>query len=319
MSEIQETTKSKNGLFIALIAALVVAVAFMGYKISSANKALTDCEQTNKTLEEDMAGLSDMMSNYAGNMSNDLKQDFKNMLKTYDQLKAKDASQADSINVQKAKIQDLLNQLNSNKKFSARQLYNMRKENETLRNIMKGYVKQIDSLFTLTTQLNADLESKTSELNETSTQRDEYKTQAEIASEKVKKGSKLQAYGFKSTGLRMKLNSTTEETNKAKNTTMVKSSFTIGENAIASPGRKYVYMQIVSPDGRTLQSKSSNTVQTDNGSIAYSDKKEIDYNNQSIDVAIFYNQENQEFTKGTYKVKIYCDGQLIGTDSFTLK
>jgi hypothetical protein len=99
----------------------------------------------------------------------------------------------------------------------------------------------------------------------------------------------------------------------------VKSSFTIGENTIASPGRKFVYMQIISPDGRTLQSKSSNTVQTDNGSIAYSDKKEVDYNNQSIDMAIFYSQESQEFTKGTYKVKIYCDGQLIGTDSFTLK
>jgi hypothetical protein len=266
-----------------------------------------------------MAGLSDMMSGYAGNMSNDLKADFRNMLKTYDQLKAKDASQADSINLQKAKIQGLLDQLNSNKKFSARQLYNMRKENETLRSIMKGFVKQIDSLFTLTTQLNADLETRTSELNETSTQRDEYKTQAEVASEKVKKGSKLQAYGFKSNGLRMKLNSTTEETNKARNTAMVKSSFTIGENTIASPGRKFVYMQIISPDGRTLQSKSSNTVQTDNGSIAYSDKKEVDYNNQSIDMAIFYSQESEEFTKGTYKVKIYCDGQLIGTDSFTLK
>lgn len=319
MSEIQETPKSKNGLFITLIAALAVVIGIMGYKMSNTNKALDDCEKSNKTLEEDMAGLSDMMSGYAGNMSNDLKADFRNMLKTYDQLKAKDASQADSINLQKAKIQGLLDQLNSNKKFSARQLYNMRKENETLRNIMKGYVKQIDSLFTLTTQLNADLETRTSELNETSTQRDEYKTQAEVASEKVKKGSKLQAYGFKSTGLRMKLNSTTEETNKAKSTTMVKSSFTIGENTIANAGRRYVYMQIISPDGRTLQSKSSNTVQTDNGSIAYSDKKEIDYNNQSIDMAIFYNQESQEFTKGTYKVKIYCDGQLIGTDSFTLK
>ena len=319
MSEIQEAPKSKNGLFLTIIVVLTVILGIMGYKMSTTSKSLDACEKSNKTLEEDMAGLSEMMSGYAGNMSNDLKADFQNMLKTYDQLKAKDASQADSINTQKAKIQGLLDQLNSNKKFSARQLYNMRKENETLRSIMKGYVKQIDSLFTLTTQLNADLETKTSELNETSTQRDEFKTQAEQASEKVKKGSKLQAYGFKSTGLRMKLNSTTEESNKAKNTAMIKSSFTIGENTIANPGRKTVYMQIISPDGRTLQSKSSNTMQTDNGNIAYSDKKEIDYNNQSIDLAIFYSQDNQEFAKGTYKVKIYCDGQLIGTDSFTLK
>jgi hypothetical protein len=319
MSELHETkSTSKNGLFLAIIGVLVLVVAFLGFKISGANSALTECEKKNKTLNEDLDGLSNMMSSYSGNMTNDLKADFQNMLKTYDQLKAKDASQADSINAQKAKIQGLLDQLKSNKRFSARELYNMRKENETLRNIMKGYVKQIDSLFTLTTQLNADLETKTSELNETSADRDNFKNQAEAANEKVKKGSKLQAYGFSSSGLRMKINSTTEETNKAKNTSMVKSSFTIGENTIANAGRRYVYMQVISPDGRTLQSKSSNTMQTDAGTMAYSDKKEIDYNNQSIDVAIYYSQD-QEFTKGTYKIKIYCDNQLIGSDSFTLK
>ena len=60
-------------------------------------------------------------------------------------------------------------------------------------------------------------------------------------------------------------------------------------------------------------------MQTDDGAIAYSDKKEIDYNNQSIDVAIFFNQSGKDFAKGAYKVKIFVDGQLIGTDSFTLK
>ena len=187
------------------------------------------------------------------------------------------------------------------------------------RGIMKGYVKQIDSLNTLNLRLNTDLETRTSELNEASNERDQYKTESEIAAEKVKKGSKLQAYGFSSTGLRMKLNNTTDETNKARSTSMIKSSFTIGENTIATSGRKMVYMQIINPDGKTLQTSSNNTMQTDDGAIAYSDKKEIDYNNQSIDVAIFFNQSGKEFAKGTYKVKIFVDGQLIGTDSFTLK
>lgn len=320
MSELQETNKkNNNGAFIAIIVLLALGLGFVGYKLSSANKALDTCTAENKTLNEDMAGLSNMMSGYSENMSDDLKADFQKMLTVYDQLKAKDASQADSINLQKAKIQNLLNELNSNKKLSAQQLYNMRKENETLRNIMKGYVKQIDSLNTLATQLSSDLDERTSQLSATSVERDDYKNQAAQASEQVKKGSKLLALGFKSTGLRMKLNNTTEETNKAKSTVMVKSSFTIGENAIATPGRKTVYMQVINPDGKTLQNKSTNTMQTDAGSIAYSDKKEIDYNNQSVDVAIFYNQDGQEFIKGTYKVKIFCEGQQIGTDSFTLK
>ena len=117
----------------------------------------------------------------------------------------------------------------------------------------------------------------------------------------------------------MKLNNTTDVTNKAKSTSMIRSSFTIGENTIATSGRKMVYMQIINPDGKTLQTSSTNTMQTDDGAIAFSDKKEIDYNNQSIDVAIFFNQAGKDFAKGAYKVKIFVDGQLIGTDSFTLK
>ena len=319
MSELHETQKKNNNALIAVLVLFALGMGVMTYLWVSKKNALSECEKTNQTLQADMEGMNGMMSGYTDNMTNDLKTDFQNMLATYDALKTKDASQADSINLQKEKIQNLLDQLNSNKKMSAQQLYTLRKENETLRNIMKGYVHQIDSLNTLNLQLSTDLDTRTSELNATSTERDQYKSEAEKSGELVKKGAKLQAYGFKSAGLRMKLNNTTEETNKAKNTTMVKSSFTIGENSIATGGRKTVYMQIINPDGKTLQSKSGNTFQAEDGSIAFSDKKEIDYNNQSIDVAIFYTGSGQEFVKGTYKVKIFCDGQQIGSDSFTLK
>ncbi len=319
MSEQEETQKKMSTGVIAVIIILLIGLITLGYLWNKERSALKSCEVANQGLQDDMNGMSNMMSGYSENMTNDLKVDFQNMLATYDKLKAKDVKQEDSINVQKEKIQNLLDELNSSKKISARQLYTMRKENETLRGIMKGYVKQIDSLNTLNLRLNTDLETRTSELNETASERDQYKTEAESAAEKVKRGSKLQAYGFNSTGLRMKLNNTTDETNRAKSTTMIKSSFTIGENTIATPGRKMVYMQIINPDGKTLQTTSNNTMQTDAGATAYSDKKEIDYNNQSIDVAIFYNQSGKDFAKGTYKVKIFVDGQMIGTDSFTLK
>jgi hypothetical protein len=137
--------------------------------------------------------------------------------------------------------------------------------------------------------------------------------------EKVKIGQKLQAFSINTTGLRMKLNNTTEASDKAKSCVQIRSSFTISENSLANAGTKTVYMQIIDPDGKTLQAKSSNTVQLEQGTIAYSDKKEIDYNNQSIDLSIYYDLKNKEAIKGNYKVKIYCDGLLIGSDSFSLK
>ena len=117
----------------------------------------------------------------------------------------------------------------------------------------------------------------------------------------------------------MKLNNTTEESNKAKNIVQIKSAFTISENPITPAGNKTVYLQVITPEGKTLQSSSGNIVSVDGGSIPYSDKKEIDYNNQRIDMAIYYRLNGEELTKGNYKVKIYCQGQLIGSDSFTLK
>jgi nitrogen fixation-related uncharacterized protein len=320
MSDFNETTaKKSNGAFIAIILVLLVALGVMAVLWSKKNGELNDCANENTTLKSDMQGMDEMMSGYVGNMSNDLKKDFKNMLATYDALIKKDASKADSLNLQKAKIQSLIDEMNRNKKMSASQLYNMRKENETLRNIMKSYVKQIDSLNTLNLKLTSDLDRTSSELSTTVVERDQYKQDAEEKAAQVKKGSRLQAYGFSSVGLRMKLNNTTEESNKAKSVVQIKSSFTISENPITTAGKKTVYMQVINPDGKTLQARSSNTIQTELGNMAYSDKKEIDYNNQRVDLSIFYDLKGEEAIKGNYKVKIYCEGNLIGTDSFTLK
>jgi hypothetical protein len=302
-----------------IIVILLIGMAVMAVMLAKEKSALDDCSNENMTLLADMEGMNKMLEGYVGNMSNDLKTDFQNMLKTYDALIEKDKSKADSLNAQKEKIQSLIDELDSNKKMSAQQLYKMKKENETLRNIMKGYVRQIDSLNTLNLKLTSDLDKTSAELTSTKTERDQYKQEAEENAEQVRKGSKLQAYNFSSGALKMRLNNTTEETNRARNAVQFKSSFTISENPIAKAGNKNVYLQVVSPDGKTMQARSSNVIQTDQGSIPYSDAKEINYNNQRIDVTIYYDLKGETAVKGNYKVKIYCDGTLIGTDSFTLK
>ena len=319
MSENDQVTKKSNGGYIAVIILLLLGLGVMSYLWSSKNGQLNDCKNDNAMLNADMNGMNEMLSGYVGNMSNDLKTDFKNMLDTYDQLIEMDRSKADSLNKQKAQISQLLTQLNTNKKLSARELFNLKKENEVLRSIMRGYVKQIDSLNTLNIKLTSVLDETNTKLTETTTERDTYKKDAEQKTEQLKKGAKLQAYGFKSEALRMKLNNTTEPTTKAKNAIQMRSSFTIGENQSSSSGRKAIYLQIIAPSGEILQSKANYVMNTENGQQAYSDKKDIDYNNQAIDLTIYYDLKGQEVGKGNFKVKIYCEGQLIGTDSFTLK
>jgi len=318
MSEIENPQKKSNGAFVAIIIILLLGLGAMAYLWSSKNSDLNQCKTDNALLNSDMEGMNDMMSGYVGGMTNDIKTDFKEMLKTYDLLLEKDKSKADSINKQKAEIAELLEKVERGN-MSARQLFSARKEIETMKKIMRGYIVQIDSLNTLNYRLTSDLETTNTKLTQTAGERDQYKDEAEKSAEQVKKGSKLQAYNFSSGGLRMKLNNTTEESNKAKSIVQIKSAFTISENPLTPAGNKTVYLQVITPEGKTLQSSSGNIVSVDGGSIPYSDKKDIDYNNQRIDLAIYYRLNGEELTKGNYKVKIYCQGQLIGSDSFTLK
>lgn len=322
MSEDRENSRSSNGIYIVVIFIMLGLLGAMTYMWSAKRTELNNCQNENNTLKSDMQGMNDMMQGYVGNISGDLKRDFTNMLATYDQLIAKDQSKADSLNIQKEKIKGLIADLDAARrsgKLSASQLYKMKKENETLREIMRSYVRTIDSLNTLNIKLGSELDETKSTLSTTVVERDNYKKDADEKTQQVKKGSKLQAYGFNSEALRMKLNKTTEGTDKAKNAIQFRSSFTISENVLANAGKKAVYMQIIAPDGHVMTSRAGNTAETEMGTIEYSDKKDIDYQNQAVDVTIYYDLRGETAQKGNYKVKIYCDGNLIGSDGFTLK
>lgn len=317
-THISEPKKKGTGGYIAVIILLLIALGVMFYFLSAEKSKVSECGDANTKLEKDMEGMNQMLEGYVGNMSNDLKTDFQNMLKTYDALLEKDKSKADSINVQKERIEELLAEVEKGK-MTAYQLYELRKENETLRKIMKGYVVQIDSLNTLNLRLSNDLDSTSTQLNLTKEERDKIQEIADKQGETIDKAKKLQAYGFNSGALRSKLNGTTTETTKARSAVQLKSSFTISENSVTAAGSKPVYMQITDPNGKIFQKRSSNITSTESGDVSFTDMKTINYTGSRIDVAIYYDLNGQKISKGNYKVKIYCQGQLIGSDSFSLK
>lgn len=317
--EIVEPKKNGTGGYLAVIIVLLIALGVMAFLWSGKNSELNKAMNDNKALQSDMKGMNEMLEGYVGTMSNDLKTDFVNMLDTYDTMLEQGELDADSLNAQKAKIQELVDELDKNKKMSAYQMFKLKNENETLRGIMKGYVYQIDSLQTSNMRLTNDLDLTRSELSSTAEERNQFRDEAEASAAQVKKGSKLNAYGFTSVGLKEKMNSSKVPTNRAKNVVQVKSTFTIGKNPITTAGDKVVYMQVIDPSGKTLQTVSGNIIDVEGKQVPFSDKKSIDYNNQSIDLSVYYSLRGQDATKGNYKVNIYCQGQLIGSDSFSLK
>lgn len=324
--EIKKVDNSKKIIVILIfvVVALLGGLAFLSKIYSDKIKELNAFNKENAKLKSDLAEVNKSIGSVVDieGRSNDLKTNLTNMLRSYDELIKMDKSKADSLNVEKSKIQGLLNQISTLKSqgnLTYSKLLKLEKENETLRDIMKGYIKEIDQLNQLNKKIQTDLEVTSEKLTSTETERDEYKKVAEETTEKVKKGARLQAYSFTTSGMELKRNSTTKETTKAKETIQIKCLFTIGSNSLSTPGRKTVYMQVITPEGKTMQTRNTNVVQTEAGSTPFSEKRDIDYENESIDVGIYYDLRGEKATKGTYKVKIFCEGNLIGSDSFTLK
>ena len=322
MSETQNSkpeSKKKDGIYVFIIILLIAALGALGLLIANKNKNLNQCSIEKASLESDMAGMEDMMGQYVGSEKGNIKEDLRSMLEMYDDQLLKNNANKDSIQFQKDKITSLIQELDNNKKSSARQIYKYKKESETLRKIMKGYIQTIDSLNTLNVGLRTDLETTNKTLTNVSTERDELKEKTTKLESKVAAGARLNAFNIYTSGMKYKLDGSLKENETAGKVAKVRSCFTIGENAIAQSGTKNIYLQVITPDGKVLYQRSSNVINIDGANILYSDKKEIDYQNQSIDVCVYYDTNGADLVKGNYVVKLYADGAVIGKDSFTLK
>ena len=314
--------KRRDGAYIIIIILLLLAGGLLGWKLSERNEMINICENERDELTLEMEGLNEMMYDQGLEVGEDVALNLQNMLTMYDQMEVDNTDMGDSIQAQKDKIQNLIVELEDakgDKSYYASKVYKLQKETATLRSIMKDYIRTIDSLNVangvLTESLDAtlnDLESTQSNLNNVTEERD-------VLSDKVNKGSKLVATGFTSTGIKEKSSGSYKETTKARGASHIRSCFTLGDNAIATAGNRDVYMRVVTPTGTVLNSGQSNSFTTEGGqSLLYSDKKTINYQNQTTDVCVFYKLVD-EVDKGNYTAQIYCDGVMIGSDNFVLK
>ena len=318
--EENENSNDYKSIYLGAILVLALGIGTMTFFWSKMRNEAKECAYTSLRYQDTLQGMNKMLKGYIGDMSTDLKSDFKKMLSTYDRLLEKDASKADSLNAQKIKIQaqiEKIEKLQRSRNFSAAQVLKLKEENESLRGIMRSYVVQIDSLNTLNLELELNLTETTNNLNRTTEERDQFKQEVAEKTEQVKKGSKLSAYGFNSGALKSALKA--KPTSRARQAAQLQSTFTISENPIARSGKKMVFMQIKGPSGKIFQRMSSYMTQIGKESISYTEKKEIDYQNKAVDISIYYDVREQGLSKGNYKVTIYCDENLIGSDSFTLK
>src|SRR5690554_3173928 len=249
-----ENSKSaSSGLWILITIIALLAIGALGWMYSKESKAVKECQVTNAQLQKEMQAMNEALSGYIDGATMDLRKDFQEMLSTYDKLIEKDASMADSLKMQKDSISALIDQLKDTRNRSYYEINQLKKRNETLRNIMNRYLVTIDSLNTLNIDLTTRLTETSSALETTQSERDELRLQNEQHAELLTKGAKLNAFNFNTEALRYQsIGSGTRSVNRANRAEIISCMFTIGENTIARTGNKTIYMQITDPNGQVL-------------------------------------------------------------------
>lgn len=316
-----EPKKSRDPLYITIIVLLLGTAGYFAYlwsDVKSANKMLVD---ENAKLEADAKYMKDLMekNGMVDVMGEDLKDNLEFMLDSYSQLKTTNSAMNDSISLQKEKIAKLLDEAKRHK-GDAYAILKLKKEAETLRSIMKSYIHTIDSLNTVNQGLVVDIRNKEKVISDVSAERDQLNEKSKNLEDKVAKGSVLQTSGLSAIGLRIRNSGKQVETSKAGRVDMIKACMSIMENRIAKPGPREVYMVVITPDGNIISDNPSVSVNTEDGATPFSLKREIDYQNATLDLCMYAEiKEGVELKGGTYIVKIYCDRALIGKSTFTLR
>ncbi len=240
--------------------------------------------------------------------------------KEYEDLKTNDAKLQLEIDQKKVEIEELLKQAERHKGDSYL-IAKLRKETETLRAIMIGYVHTIDSLNTMNKTLIVEKDNVIKDLNQ------EKDKSTKLVKEKtdlqgvIDKGSKLTCFNIAATGINLKSDGKKQTpTNKAKRTDMIKISFNLSENKIAKAGSKDVYVRIITPDGKEMAKNYDDNYRFifDGSAGYYAGKTNINYNNTEIGVVTLC-EGGAPLVPGKYLIEITADDVVIGSTALSLE
>jgi len=216
------------------------------------------------------------------------------------------------LSAEQEKTQRLLAELQRVKANDAREITRLKKELATVREVLRSYILEIDSLNRLNQNLVEENSRVKAQYQEAAQQIEGLNTEKQTLSEKVAIAAQLDATSITMTALN-KRNKSTDKMSKCK---MVQVNFILAKNVTAASGMKDVYVRIMSPTGSLLGGGGS--FQYENRSLQYTMKKTVEYGGQELPVSLFWNV-SQAMPDGTYQVSIFADGHMIGSKSFSFK
>lgn len=280
-----------------VIAALIVGlIVFM----SKSNKQSQQIEQTEMFMEEEKQQMVTEMDQIAGEMDGfTLYVHNDSLLREFD--------------LQKQRIKELQNELRRTKATDAKRIAELKAEIATLRKLLAHYIQQIDSLNSLNQRLTSENYEVKQRYQNVSATAEQLAKEKESLNETVSRAAILEAYNITVSPL----DDRERKTERATRMRTLKFNFTIGKNITAAPGMKTVYMRLTRPDDE-LMTKGGGTFTYENGQLAYSIKKEIEYSGEAY-TDVLYWKVDEILQLGTYRIDLFADGNRIGSQSFRIE
>ncbi len=295
----EQKAKSRNTILWIIILLLLLGIVFLIYQNVKTKKQF---QQTIYNLER------------TAEEKDSLQLELEQIYVQYQQIKTNNDSLNRKLEQQKQKVAQLLQEIRRIKATDRQKIEQLKQEVSLLRNIMKSYIRQIDSLY----QRNQILLAENKEIKQKYTavvvEKQELEQVADSLQKTVEIASQLEARPIVFTAL----NKRDKPTRRVRKTQKFEVCFTLLANKIAKKGTKTIYLRIARPDGEILINENSSTFPYQGKDIFYSASKQIEYDGKDTKVCIYY-LNNTELPAGQYTAYIFVDGKIVMTTQINLK
>ncbi|HEY3388207.1 MAG TPA: hypothetical protein VGK38_01445, partial [Prolixibacteraceae bacterium] len=220
----------------------------------------------------------------------------------YDSIHTQNDSLNKTISFAQTKVKELLSEVEQVKNVSYQQITKYREEVTTLRNIMRNYIVQIDSLNLKNQRLmdeNTSVKQQVTEVRSVNEQlaQDKKKLEQTVTLAAQLEANELKAIGITARG---------KEQVKASKIEKVKIDFVLGKNLTAKRGTKNIYVRIQRPDQILLMKSDKDLFTFEDTKIPFSVMREVEYEGSDVPVSIYWdNSKESPLIAGKYTVDVF--------------
>lgn len=285
-----KTNKSSRGyqIVILLLAIVLGVMVFIYFRQTNNLKKEAEAEKT---------ALSGQISSLRTDLGN---------------LQTTNKTISQNLDQEKERADSLYEALQSERNVSRATIRKYEAELKTLKDVMRRYVHQIDSLNTLNRTLAEENVTYRRQVSNERLRAQAAEEKASELTEMLKVGSVVRARDIELYAL----NSNDKPVTRASRAARLRVDFVLNANDLALSGERTVYARITGPDGYVMAGDASSLFDFQGDKITYSAARDVDYNGQDLSVGLYY---TGEVVSGTYIVEIYMDGYKVGETEAFLK